>query len=519
MLTDKDISYLRIALCSDLITFIQFFYPRVNGGRKFELSNPICRESHFVTVARELTNAQEHEVQNLLLNLPVRHGKSEMLVNFVCWCYARYPDCMFIYSAVTKGLATKQLAKIRRLLKNPDYIELFPLSTINTRSKDTESYFVTKGGGEIFGVGTGGDIIGSGAGIKGVDRFSGALIIDDIHKASEVFSDTIREKDCEWYKLDAASRINDLNTTPIIFSGQRLFEDDLAGRLIKGWDGKKWKSVIIKGLDDNENALWEEYHPAKELIIQREKSPYFFFSQIQQNPVAAGGTLFNRNSFPVIEMMPDINFTFVTIDTAETEKTSNDASALSHWGNYNIPDSHLNAIHWLSCHEVRMKPTELQQRVISFMHECFEERSRLKINTPFIVAVESANVGVTLLDVLEKMPGITLVKIQRQKNTSDKENFYISGNKTKRFISCQSFIGNRRVTLPANGQHVEMCLAHMEKITDNNSHAHDDIADTCSDAVFIAFIQELTKLYTKKDETQLRPLNIRQPRIIQRTRR
>lgn len=441
-----------------------------------------------------------------------------MLINFIAWCFARYPECMFIYSTVTKMLSTKQLAKIRRILKHPDYIELFPWAAIDTRRKDTESYFITKNGGEVFGVGTGGDIIGSGAGLKGVDHFSGALIIDDIHKASDVFSDTIRDKDCEWYKNDAQGRLNDKSKTPTIILGQRLHEDDLSGRLITGWDGQDWEKIIIPALDHNDNALWEEYYPAHVLKRERETSSYYFYSQLQQDPVAPGGTLYSRNCFPELSQMPDINFTFVTIDTAETEKTANDASAMSHWGNYDIPDSHLNAIHWLNCVEVRLKILDLKERVTSFLQECFSVRSRFNINTPFVVAIEAANAGVTLLNILEGMPGITVVKIQRHNGMSDKEKFYISGNKTARFIACQDYIGSRRVTFPTDANHMEMCLSHMEKITNNNTHAHDDIADTCADAIYIAFVQRLTEMYTRRSVTS-KPLKQVQVRPIKMTRR
>jgi hypothetical protein len=46
---------------------------------------------------------------------------------------------------------------------------------------------------------------------------------------------------------------------------------------------------------------------------------------------------------------------------------------------------------------------------------------------------------------------------------------------------------------------MEMCVNHMKKITNNDSHAHDDIADTCSDAVRIALMDKLLHIHTHKD--------------------
>ena len=496
------IDELRLKLLSNFLLFVQFFYPETHGGRKFELSQPVCRESHFVTVSRELTRAFLHQTQNIIINIPVRHGKSEMLTSYVAWCLAHYPDCQFIYSSVTKTLAVKQLAKIRSILRCQKYQELFPFSTINVRAKDTEAYFVTKGGGEVFGVGSGGDIIGSGAGLKSVNRFGGALIIDDLHKASEVLSDNIREKDCNWFKNDAQGRLNNKGTTPIIVLCQRLHEDDLAGRLLdtslKGkskFDGQYWERVIIPGLDASGYALWEEYYSADVMRREKETSPYYFHSQIQQNPTPAGGSLYKESWFVLREAPANISFTFVTVDTAETQETYNDASVFSHWGYYDMIDRNTEGLHVLQCDEVRLEPHELENEFVQFLYRCMRVRTELKITTPFVVAIEKKNVGVTLLSKLREFQGITLVEIQRGNNMSDAGTAYLSGNKMYRFITSQSFIASKRISLSPEDSHTRLFIDHMTKITANNTHAHDDIADTCSDAIYIAFIEKMVGMW------------------------
>ena len=74
-----------------------------------------------------------------------------------------------------------------------------------------------------------------------------------------------------------------------------------------------------------------------------------------------------------------------------------------------------------------------------------------------------------------------------------------SGSKSQRFIDIQPYIASRQVSLPSHGVHTDMCINHMKKITNNDSHAHDDIADTCSDAVRIALIDRMLYVYTHKD--------------------
>ena len=62
------------------------------------------------------------------------------------------------------------------------------------------------------------------------------------------------------------------------------------------------------------------------------------------------------------------------------------------------------------------------------------------------------------------------------------------GNKTARFFECQKFVASHQVSLTKGAKHVEMVLDHMRKITTNDSHAHDDIADTMEMAIRLGLI-------------------------------
>lgn len=66
-----------------------------------------------------------------------------------------------------------------------------------------------------------------------------------------------------------------------------------------------------------------------------------------------------------------------------------------------------------------------------------------------------------------------------------------SGDKTSRFLEIQPIVAKKLISFPRYGKHVEMCINHMKKITANNSHRHDDVADTLYDACKIALIDGL----------------------------
>jgi phage terminase large subunit-like protein len=65
-----------------------------------------------------------------------------------------------------------------------------------------------------------------------------------------------------------------------------------------------------------------------------------------------------------------------------------------------------------------------------------------------------------------------------------------SGSKTQRFLEIQPFIASKRISFSRNAKHRESCISHMSKITANETHRHDDIADTLSDAIRIALIEK-----------------------------
>lgn len=341
----------------------------------------------------------------------------------------------------------------------------------DTSAKDN---FETVYGGSVYAAGAGGTITGRGAGIKNVGRFGGCIVIDDIHKPDEITSDTIRQGINDWYYNTLQSRLNS-NNTPIIFIGQRLHEDDLASNLLKN---KEWESVIIPALDVAGNALYPEMHDLPTLLKMQEEMPYEFAAQYQQDPQPAGGGIFKADCFVLLEHEPKMLATFITIDTAETDKDFNDATVFSFWGVYDIKvkdiDTGQRGLHCIDCLETRIEPKDLETTFFNF----YANAMRHKVK-PSIVAIEKKSTGVTLVSVLKNYPGLQIVDIERTR---------ASGSKTTRFLEAQPYVYQRRVSLPEQSKHTEMFVEHMRKITANNTHRFDDICDTMVDAIKLALI-------------------------------
>jgi len=468
-----DIEIEKYKLQGSLLDFTQVFY-KLRTGRLFELSNPIGRESHYITIMKALVDVFEGRTQNIIINVPPRYGKTEILINFVAWCLSIYPDCNFIYTSYSHTLAKKQTQTIRQILQLPPYKKIFGIDLReDVSAKDN---FETTQGGSVYAVGAAGTIVGMGSGIKGVDRFGGAFIMDDMHKPDEVTSDTMREAVIDWFYNTAQSRINSPKT-PFIFIGQRLHEDDLPSHLIKNGD---WKTIIIPAIDSVGNVLHPEMHSREQLLKMKNENPYVFSAQYQQDPQPAGGGIFKPEWFPLLDEDPEILATFITVDTAETDKNYNDATAFSFFGIYkivnNFVESEVYGLHWIDCLEIRVEPKDLEAEFNQFYMSCMKYHVK-----PKCVAIEKKSTGTTLFSVLNSYQGINVVDITRTK---------ASGNKTARFLEIQPYVSSKRISLPKYGSHTPICLEHCRKITANNSHRFDDICDTLYDGVRLALIDQ-----------------------------
>ncbi len=227
-------------------------------------------------------------------------------------------------------------------------------------------------------------------------------------------------------------------------------------------------------------------------MIKQERDPYVFASQFQQNPIPAGGGLFKPEWFVTLPREPEIIFTFITCDTAETSKSWNDATSFCFWGLYEIENFGRKTgelgLHWLDCVEIRVEPKDLRDQFIVFYSDC----CRHKV-PPLMAAIEKKSTGVTLISVLKEIRGLTIREIERTR---------ASGSKTQRFLEIQPYIASKYVSFTENSPHMDMCVKHMSSITANESHRHDDIADCACDAIRLALIDKTVYSIDKKDNTR-----------------
>ncbi len=486
---DPDVAEFKAKLLGSLLYFTQTFF-KLRTGREFVISNPLGREPHQETIARALTDVFYLRTLREWMSMPPGHGKSTFFTYFFPWAFAHYPDCRFIYISYSADLASNHTANIKGIMEMPMYRKLFGVEI--SRESSAKDNFTTTAGGAVKAYGSQGGITGQDAGLPNLNRFSGGVFMDDMHKPSEVFSDTLRQSVIDNYNQTIKPRPRGPNVC-MIGIGHALHEDDLRNFLISGNDGHKWEHLKLAAEDPAGNILAPNLITKEMLKAEREFNPYVYWSQYQQEPQPAGGGIFHVNNFYLLDETPKILATFITADTAETDKNYNDATVFSFWGLYKIADhsyAELDqyALHWLNCVELRVEPKELEGEFLAFYSDC-----SLYPVKPRFAAIEKKSTGITLISTLDNVRGLDVRDIQRTK---------ASGNKIARYFEIQPYINKKLISLPRNAKHTQLCIDHCRKITTNNTHRHDDIADTLYDAVKIALINQDSQLYGDEDKKQ-----------------
>lgn len=179
---------------------------------------------HVRLLADYLTRAANYEVRRLIIVMPPRHGKSELVSGkFPAWCLGRDPDCTIILTSYGSELAEKYSGQVRDTIKyNPAYAKVFPNVTLDPGQQSRARWALLGHTGGMLAVGLEGGVTGFGAKI---------FIIDDPVKGyEEAISPSQREKAFQWFLTCARTRLAPDGVVIVIQT--RWHEDDLAGRLM-----------------------------------------------------------------------------------------------------------------------------------------------------------------------------------------------------------------------------------------------------------------------------------------------
>lgn len=256
---------------------------------------------HCAILGDALQRVADGEITRLMVFMPPRHGKSELVSRIFPAYYLRRHPHRWVGVCSYEATLAQDFSRTAR-----DFF-LRAGGTIRTDSAAVSLWQTPEVGG-MWAAGVGGPITGKG--------FHLGIIDDPIKNAEEAASETIRAKHKSWYQSTFATREAPLDEQPAIVVVQtRWHEDDLSGWLLEQekYEAEGWHVVNFEALKSDDapalplsvtvepdwrqpgEALCPERYDASALDkIRRRVGTYYWTALYSQRPAEAGGTVFQR---------------------------------------------------------------------------------------------------------------------------------------------------------------------------------------------------------------------------------
>lgn len=311
------------------------------------------RAPHLDHLCRTLEAVERGEISRLIVTMPPRHGKSEVISkHFPAWVLGKHPDWEIILTSYGADLA-QDFSRIAREKLREFGPTLFNVSLAQDSSA-VNRWGIAGHRGGLTAVGAGGAITGRGAHV--------AIIDDPMKGPEEAASATQRRHIIEWYQTVLRTRLAPGGAIILIMT--RWHRDDLAGHLIADMaaGGEDWTVLNLPALAGDDDPLgrppgtplWPDRFSRPDLdAIRHTLGEYWWQCLYQQSPGDPEGHLFKRSYFryySVEGQAPDIQYVlrddpdggdrryhadnclvFQTCDPATSTRSSADWFVLATW--------------------------------------------------------------------------------------------------------------------------------------------------------------------------------------------
>jgi len=284
--------------------------------------------THHRIIAEKLERIASGELKRLIVNMPPRHSKSEFASYLMpSWFLGRNPKLKIIQATMNTELAVRFGRKVRDLIADPIYREIFPNTDLKQDSQ-AAGRWETSAGGEYFAAGVGAAMTGRGADL---------LIIDDPHSEQDALSSTAYDNAWEWYTSGPRQRLQPGGS--IIIVQTRWSKKDITGRLLQAQQkdlmADQWEVVEFPAILPSGEPLWPEFWKKDELLkVKASLSVGKWNAQWQQNPTSEETAMVKREWWQEWQEddVPELDYVIQSYDTAYSKKETADYSAITTWG-------------------------------------------------------------------------------------------------------------------------------------------------------------------------------------------
>lgn len=512
-ISNEDCTKAREILLGSFEIFSKWAF-EIQMGFKFQMQD---FHSIIFQVCQDIIDGKRDRV---IVNIPPRHSKTQILSIFL-------PLVSFCHNASSHNIITsyaddvvgESSGYIRTIMTNELFGRVFPHVKIDSSKRSLERWGTTKGG-VLHAVPSGGKLTGKGAGSLST-KYSGVLVLDDIIKPKDAYSNAVRTEINDRYDNTLMSRLaNDGEVqdeegnrvkcarTPVAIIMQRVHDEDLVGYLLRGKsaDEYDWLNIpaiieedtgseewykrrmtkqgythakpILYNLNRSESptALWPSRKSLETLQKMKETQPYTYNSQYDGDPTAKGTGLLDEEWWQEYDEIDksEVQRTFMTCDTASTVQTYSDFSVICHWAEMRNHDVYL-----LDFDLGKYETPELRKMILEF----WEKRNILDVAYPVLIPtalhMEDKSSGQFLNQQFSRDGNIRLLPVPKDKT---------SGDKVARFLNAVPYFVQRRIFFPKEHKHIAHFKRELLGFTGmGSSTGHDDCVDNVSDMVAIVY--------------------------------
>ncbi len=283
---------------------------------------------HLKFIENALLLLTKRRITKLVINLPPRHGKSELISKyFPLWYLCQFPIHQVMLISYGASFASTWSRKVRDLIA--EFSNQLINISLSKYDKSSQSFTLSGSGGGMYAIGAGGSITGRGADL---------IIIDDpIKNETQANSAYYREKLWDWFNSTVFTRLEPNGIITLVMT--RWNEDDICGRLIRNHltieikslkqlqsikeikanskgnlIKKNWcliKIPAIAGPNDillrkEGHSLWNDRFDLNKLLeIKQQIGTYWFSALYQQEPLPFGKGIFEKKYFRYFDSNED----------------------------------------------------------------------------------------------------------------------------------------------------------------------------------------------------------------------
>jgi len=423
---------------------------------------------HIQALSDALEAIERGELKRLIVLIPPRHGKSEIIsLRFPCWYLAKHPEDYIVQAGYAESIALTHSRKARDIFVSLEMSRLFPAihhrperagQEVIIPERQAAHEWGTKQGGSYYAVGIGGGLTGRG--------FDVGIIDDPVKDEEEASSQTVRDKVWEWYKTVFRTRAQP--DAAIIVVMTRWHQDDLVGRILKQAQedpaSDQWEVLHFQAITDGQ-ALWPVRYPLSVLEqIRSSIGSRAFESLYQGNPTIAEGQIIKREWWQYYREAPEFKRKIQSWDTAFKDKSQNDYSVCTTWGEAQ------NGYYLISVWRSKVEFPELKRVAVSLY-----ERDK-----PNAVLVEDKASGQSLIQELKRKTTIPVLPVKVDKD------------KVARANAVTPMIEAGKVYVPQNAPWL---YDYIEELSAFPNAEHDDQVDSTTQALSYLLLRNEWRAY------------------------